>query len=139
MTSRVFIDTNIIIDILLERELFFDSSQNVILNLGKQDSILYISGSSITDLYYICKKAGISKKILLEYLKELMNVFEVLIIDKDVVNDAILSGIKDFEDAIQILACKKENIDLIITRNKKDFKNKWIKVQTPNEFLIQLK
>ncbi len=135
MTSKVFIDTNIILDILLEREPFFNSSQNVILELGRQDYILYISCSSITDLYYICKKAGISKTILMEYFKELLNVFEVLLIDKKIINNAVLSDIKDFEDAVQILACKKDNIDLIITRNKKDFKNKRIKVQTPDEYL----
>ena len=59
----------------------------------------------------------------------------MLLIDKNIINSAVLSDIKDFEDAVQILACKKDNIDLIITRNKKDFKNKWIKVQTPDEYL----
>ena len=103
---------------------------------GQEDQFIpYISSSSITDLYYICRKAGIEKQFFLNYLKDLLAIFEVLIIDKVSINDAISSDIKDFEDAVQILACKREHIDLIITRDKKDFKNPWIKVQTPDEFL----
>jgi hypothetical protein len=75
------------------------------------------------------------KKTILKNLEILLNAFEVVIIDKESINDAISSDIKDFEDAVQILAGKKEKIDLIITRNKKDFKNKWIKIQSPEEFL----
>jgi len=76
---------------------------------------------------------------ILGKLKHLLKAFEVLSIDKEVINEAIESGIKDFEDAVQILACKKEKIDLIITRNKKDFKNEWIEVQTPEEYLLTRK
>jgi uncharacterized spore protein YtfJ len=71
----------------------------------------------------------------LEKFKELLKTFEVLVIDKDSINNAILSDMKDFEDAVQMMACQIEKIDLIITRNKKDFENEWIEVQTPEEFL----
>jgi hypothetical protein len=45
---------------------------------------------------------------------------------------------KDFEDAVQMMACQIEKIDLIITRNKKDFENEWIEIQTPEEFLTPI-
>jgi predicted nucleic acid-binding protein len=138
MISKVFIDTNIFLDILLERKPFYELSQEIILQTARKDITTYISGSSVTDLYYICKKGGIEDGKILNYLKELMGTVEVLNIDKAAINDAISSGMKDFEDAVQIMACKKEGIDLIITRNKKDFTNDWIKVQTPNEFLSSL-
>jgi predicted nucleic acid-binding protein len=135
MGNKAFIDTNIILDIWLKREPFFDTSKRAVLEIIDNNFIPHLSGSSVTDLYYICKKSGMEKDVLLKNLKELLEVFEVLIIDKGSINDAILSDIKDFEDAVQIMACKKEKIDLIITRNKKDFKIEWAQVQTPREFL----
>ena len=138
MAFKVFVDTNIILDIFLKREPFFNHSQKSVLEIVKNDFIPHISGSSVTDLYYICKKSGMEKETILENLKELLNAFEVLIIDKSSISDAISSGIKDFEDAVQIMACKKEKIDLIITRNKKDFKTHWTKTQTPQEFLVSI-
>jgi hypothetical protein len=78
------------------------------------------------------------KDVLLKNLKELLEIFEVLIIDKNSITDAISFDIKDFEDAVQIMACKKQKIDLIITRNKKDFKNEWIEVQTPQDYLAAI-
>jgi len=138
MAFKVFIDTNIILDIFLKREPFFNHSQNAVLEIVKNDFIPHISGSSVTDLYYICKKSGMEKEAILENLKELLNAFEVLIIDKSSISDAISSDIRDFEDAVQIMACKKVKIDLIITRNKKDFKTDWTKTQTPQEFLASI-
>jgi len=135
MVSKVFIDTNIIVDILLERKPFFENSERVLSTIVKRNYTPYISGSSITDLYYICKKAGVESETLLRYFSELMEVFDVLVIDKGVITAAISSGFKDFEDAVQIMACKNEKIDLIITRDEKDFENKWIKVQTPEAYL----
>lgn len=138
MAYKVFLDTNIILDIFLKREPFFENSRKVLLEIGENDFIPHITGSSVTDLYYICKKSGMEKGVILENLKELLNAFEVLIIDKDSIIDAISSDIKDFEDAVQIMACKEGKVDLIITRNKKDFKIDWIQVQTPQEFLASI-
>ena len=59
----------------------------------------------------------------------------MLIIDKVSINEAISSDIIDFEDAVQIMAAKNEQINLIITRNKKDFTNEWVEVQTPGGYL----
>ena len=136
MANNVFVDTNIILDIFLERELFFEDSQKVILDLVENNFVPYLSGSSVTDIYYICKKSGMDRDTILKKLEKLLEVFEVLIIDKDVIMDAISSEIKDFEDAVQMMACKTQMIDFIITRNKKDFKIDGIQVKTPREFFI---
>jgi predicted nucleic acid-binding protein len=135
MAFKVFVDTNVILDIFLKREPFFEDSQQLVVELPGKKFMPFISSSSVTDIYYICKKAGIEKEVILEKFKELLKTFEVLIINKDSINNAILSDMKDFEDAVQMMACKIEKIDLIITRNKKDFENEWIEVQTPEEFL----
>jgi predicted nucleic acid-binding protein len=138
MAFKVFVDTNVILDIFLKREPFFENSQQLIVELPGKKFIPFISSSSVTDIYYICKKAGMEKDVILEKFKELLKTFEVLIIDKDSIKNAILSDMKDFEDAVQMMACQIEKIDLIITRNKKDFENDWIEVQTPEEFLTSI-
>lgn len=138
MVFKVFLDTNVILDIFLKREPFFDNSQKLVVELPGKNFIPFISSSSVTDIYYICKKSGMEKDVILEKLKELLKTFEVLMIDKASINNAILSDMKDFEDAVQLTACKKEKIDLIITRNKKDFENEWIEVQTPEEYLTSI-
>lgn len=119
MVFKVFVDTNVILDIFLQREPYFDNSQKLVLEIPEKNFIPFISSSSVTDVYYICKKSGMEKDVILERLKELLKTFEVLIIDRDSINNAILSDMKDFEDAVQMMACKKEKINLIITRNKK--------------------
>ena len=138
MVFKVFVDTNVILDIFLKREPFFDNSQKLVVELPGKNFIPFISSSSVTDIYYICKKSGMEKNVILEKFKELLKTFEVLIIDKDSINSAILSDMKDFEDAVQMMACKREKINLIITRNKKDFENEWIEVQTPEEYLTSI-
>lgn len=138
MAYKVFVDTNIILDIFLKREPLFSVSQKVVLEIVENNFIPHVSGSSVTDLYYICKKSGMEKDTILEKLEKLLKAFEVLIIDKSSISDAISSDIKDFEDAVQIMACKKEKVDLIVTRNKKDFKIDWTQIQTPQEFLASI-
>jgi len=135
MAYKVLVDTNIILDIFLKREPFFDKSQQLVAEVVESGFIPHISSSSVTDLYYICKKNGMGKDVILEKLKKLLKAFEVLIIDKVSINEAISSDIKDFEDAVQIMAAKNEKINLIITRNKKDFTNEWVETQTPEEYL----
>ena len=136
MTYKVFVDTNVILDIFLKREPFFSDSQKVILELAENNFVPYISGSSVTDLYYICKKSGMEKDSILGKLEGLLKAFEVLIIDKVSIYDAISSGIRDFEDAVQIMACKNEKIDLIITRNKKDYNVDWTNIQLLKNFWL---
>lgn len=139
MAYKVFIDTNIILDIFLKRDPFFTNSQKTVLECVENNLIPHISGSSVTDLFYICKKSGMERDVILDHLKGLLKAFEVVIIDKSSILNAISSGIKDFEDAVQILACQKEKIDLIVTRNKKDFITERIPVQTPEEFLVSMR
>lgn len=72
----------------------------------------------------------------LNFIKSLIEVVEVIGIDKDIIIKALHSEIKDFEDAIQSFAAETNEIDIIITRNKTDFKNTSLKIYTPKEFNV---
>lgn len=132
--KKVLFDTNIILDIALKREAFFEDAFNLF-NLIDQKKIFgNITATTITDIYYISKRErGHDKSI--EFLKSLVEVVEVIGIDKDIIIQALFSEMKDFEDAVQTSAAELNDIEIIITRNKKDFTNTSLKILTPNEFL----
>jgi len=131
---NVLLDTNIILDIALKRNPFFDQAARLfeLIDLGELEG--KISASTVTDIYYISRKVkGHLESIA--FLKDLVEIIDVVGIDKTIILSALHSGIGDFEDAIQVFAAEVNGIDVIITRNKKDFKDVSMEIQTPSEFL----
>lgn len=96
-----------------------------------------LSATTVTDICYVAKKESSHEKSI-AFLKEIVQVFDVLGVDKTIVRNALDSNIKDFEDATQSLAAEVNQVDVILTRNKKDFKRSSVKVLTPKEFLESL-
>ena len=131
---KVLLDTNIILDILLKRPLFFEDSIQI-LKLSEDKKILaFLSSNTITDIYYVIKKQyGHHESIIL--LKNIINYLDVLPVNYKTIKNSLNSHILDFEDAIQIEVSIENNLDIIITRNKNDFLNNKIVILTPNEFL----
>ncbi|MGN8058192.1 type II toxin-antitoxin system VapC family toxin [Pedobacter sp. 22163] len=131
---NILFDTNIFIDISLKREPFFDDSFEA---LNKVDDINingFILASTFTDIYYICKK-NIGHAKTIDILLTLISTINILGINKDTIIFAIHSNFSDFEDAVQNAAAELNQIDLIITRNTKDFTASKIPTQTPTDFL----
>ena len=132
--TKVLFDTNIILDIALKRESFFEDAFKLFSLIDQKKIIGIITASTITDIYYISKKEkGHTESI--NFIKGLIEVVEVIGIDKDIIIKALTSGIQDFEDAIQTCAAELNEIEVIITRNKNDLTNTSIKILTPREFL----
>jgi predicted nucleic acid-binding protein len=134
---KALIDTNVILYIALNRETFFEYSSQIFDRID--DHILegFITASSITDIYYIaCKQKD--KIQARKFLVSLIQILEVIGVDKDIVIQALESDMPDFEDAIQVFSAKSNSIDLIITRNKTDFTNSGVKILDPKEFIQSL-
>ncbi|MBT2563613.1 PIN domain-containing protein [Pedobacter sp. ISL-68] len=135
---NILFDTNIFIDISLKRDPFFDDSFEA---LNKVDDINingFILASTFTDIYYICKK-NIGHVKTIDILLTLISTINILGINKDTIIFAIHSNFPDFEDAVQNAAAELNQIDLIITRNTKDFTDSKIPTQTPTDFLKKYK
>lgn len=131
---KVLLDTNIILDILLKRQLFFKDAINILKLCEAKTLHAFLSSNTITDIYYIIKKQyGHQESIIL--LKNILNYLFVLPVNNLTIQNALNSKIFDFEDAIQIEVSIEYNLDMIITRNQKDFFNNKIVVITPKEFL----
>lgn len=133
---KVLIDTNIIIDGLQSRKGLLEESGMVMLRAYEYDG--FIAASSMTDIFYLMNKYYHNKKKARENLLELTKIFTVLDTTGEDCRAALRSDIADFEDAVLIETARREKIDIIVTRNKKDFKDILVKVRTPVEFLREL-
>lgn len=136
--QKVFLDVNIVIDFLGERDNFYKPAAKV-LTLADQKKIkVYTSATSISTTYYLLTKYE-NAKIALEKIRRFKMLCSIAIMDDEVIEKAINSDFKDFEDAMQYYSAIASNCDLIITRNEKDFKNALIPVMNAESYLQTLK
>lgn len=134
---KILIDTNIILDIVLERQPFVEQAEKV-LQICQQTNIkMFLTATTITDLYYIVRKAK-DKETAFNLIKDLLQFVEIASVDKEVILKALQSSLVDFEDAIQESSAKKEKINIIVTRNEGDFRNSGLIIHTPRSFLESL-
>jgi predicted nucleic acid-binding protein len=134
MGERLFLDTNVVIDLLGEREPFYRHAAMLALLADKgQLQLVTSSLSFVTTEYVLCQYEG--KEAVLDKLRKFKTLTEVATVDDPVIDKALHSGFSDFEDAVQYHSALKSNCQIIITRNKKDFKRPEIPVLSPEEFL----
>jgi predicted nucleic acid-binding protein len=136
MTENIFVDTDVIFDLLAKREPFYNYSAKLFTHADKQELTICVSSLCFRNLNYILSKqksATEARKILSRF-KVLVNVLPV---DDKVIELALNSDFKDFEDAIQYYCAIENGIKIIITRNLKDFKHARIPVLTAEEFVKQ--
>lgn len=133
--SKILIDTNICLDVLLNRKEFYDNSRKI-LQLNKKTSVkAYITTKQLTDIYYILKKHKLNDEKSRNSISILMKLLRVCDISADDCARALDSSIKDFEDAILSETARRNHMDYIITRNTKDFTYSVVKAIEPKEFL----
>ena len=131
-------DTNIIIDVLLEREPFVEDSCKV-LSLCEDHLIHgFVSASSVTDVYYLVRKYTHSTDLAYKAVGKLLEIVKVGSVTNNDVLTAFQQKAKDFEDCLVATCAKSIRCDCIVTRNKKDFEEFGIPVLTPGELLRQL-
>jgi len=128
---QIFIDTNVIIDFLADREPF-SSDAAILFQLAKDKKIrIHISAISFNNTFYILRKVVPTKRALglLSEIEEFVGIQET---NRLIIKKALKSNFNDFEDAIQYFsAVEIGNIDLITTRDLKDFKKSEIPVLSP--------
>ncbi len=131
---KAYIDCNILLDWLLDREPFSSYSAKII-ELTETKKILgLVSPLTLANTYYIISKE-LNKKIADEFIIDSLQIFSVPGISLKNVKEAVLNKFKDLEDDIHSSIAAENNVDFLITRNKKDFKNDKFKVLNAEEFL----
>jgi predicted nucleic acid-binding protein len=131
---NVFIDTNILLDVLARREPFYADSAQV-WTLAETGRIAgFISAVSLSNLFYIMRRMK-GQKAARKTLGILRDIFNLVPLDVQITNQSIDSDITDFEDAIQFFSAIRAGATVLITRNPKDLPRSDIAIQTPTEFL----
>lgn len=131
---KVFLDTNIILDFLSEREDFYEPAAKILTLADMKKIHIFTSPTSIGNAHYILTRyEGV--QIAMEKLRKFKILCSISIMNEDVVEKAIFSNFNDFEDAMQYYSALASNCDVIITRNEKDFKDSLLPVMNSNTFL----
>lgn len=132
--KRLFLDTNIVIDLLDKRAPFYEDAVRLFSMAYKHELHLIVAPITYSTASYILQKNRKPEevRILLANFRQLSHVATV---DERVIDDAIASSFRDFEDAVQYYAALKAKADVIITRNGKDFELSKIPVMTTKEYL----
>ncbi|MEG4007948.1 PIN domain-containing protein [Microcoleus sp. Pol11C1] len=134
---KILIDTNIIVDVALEREPFFAESDRILTFVEEAKIQGYISASTFSDLYYIIRRDR-GRDWTLDFLRQLATFCQVATVDNSVISMALTCNFKDFEDAIQYSTAVINLIDAIVTRNPRDFPVTNPRIVTPNQLIQEL-
>ena len=134
MNKKLFVDSDIILDVLAIRDNFYEPAASLF-DLGYEGKIdLYTTAVILANVFYILRKKHGTEKSK-DQIKELRQIMKILPINGKMVDDVLISKISDFEDGLQYFAAKENNIPVIITRNVKDYKERDLIIQTADEFI----
>ena len=135
---RVLIDTNIVLDFLLQREPFFQDAELLFQAINVGQVIGYVTATTLTDIFYISRKHTCSVEQARQAVSETLTVMIICPIDRAVLESAFNSGLVDFEDAVQIFSAVAQGLDGILTRDNKGFLSSPIPVLSVQDLLQQL-
>jgi predicted nucleic acid-binding protein len=138
MITRLFIDTNVMMDLLGERVPHYDAIAKIATLADKGKVKMVVSAFSYPTVYYLLTKFESSGKVK-EKLRKFKIISEISDLDDTIIEKGLSSNFPDFEDALQYHCALKADSDIILTRNAKDFKESAIPVMSGEEFLQSLK
>lgn len=138
MKDKLFLDTNVVIDLLGEREPFYDSAAKIATLADKGKILVYVSALTYSTIYYLLARFE-DKEIVKEKIRKFKVIVETSDLTEKVIDKGLESKFSDFEDALQYYCALKMDCNIIISRNGKDFKESDIPVLTPDEYLNSIK
>lgn len=135
--EKIFIDTDIALDLLSERLPHYTYAAQLFTLADRDKLLIYVSSLSFSNLNYLLSRQYSHKKArrILNKFKVLVNVLSV---DEKIIDLSLNSEFKDFEDAIQYYTAIENDVSALITRNLKDYKRANLSVMTAEDFLLTL-
>ena len=131
---RVALDTNVVLDILLEREPFSQHASSIFSLIERNAIEAALCATTLTTIDYLLSRS-MPKKQTRKVIGSLLELFEICPVNRAVLQSASLSSITDFEDAVLHESARLSSCQVIITRNGKDFKKATLTILDPAEFL----
>jgi len=134
MKKKVFVDTDIIYDLLAKRDPFYSSAAHLFTLADEGKVQIFISALSLANIHYL-----ISKHQSESQAKQILRKFKVLVhvtsLTEKIIDLALNSDFEDLEDAIQYFSAIQNDIEILLTRNLKDFKKAQISILTAQDFI----
>lgn len=131
---RVLLDTNVVLDFVLARQPFFSEADSIFFKLKNRDFEAYVSPITPINIFYTTHKEK-GKATAFSAIVELLKLVRITKSNNSIYQNALSINFSDYEDAVQHECAVAENLDAIVTRNSKDYKNSVVKVYSPTEFL----
>ena len=138
MKTRIFLDTNVMMDLLSARVPFYNSIAKITSLADKGEIKMIVSALSYTTVNYLLSKID-NVDITRDKLRKFKIISEVAVLDEEIIEKGLNSNFSDFEDAVQYFSALKANCKIIVTRNTRDFKESRLPIMTPEEFLASIK
>ena len=135
---KILIDTNVVLDLILEREPFVESAIALFEQIERGNLDGYIAATSITNIFYIIRKTE-GREVALAAINRLLIGLRFCAVDRHTVETALRVGLTDFEDSIQLACAIQNQLDGIVTRDRKDFVGSNLPIYSPTELLNQIK
>jgi len=134
MIRQAMLDTNVVVDFMLQRPGFAENADKIFDKIDKGVFVGCISSSAVTDVYFI-----VENKTNPEYAREKMELLyrslQIMPVIRETIREALDSDMDDFEDAVQVAAAQDFGIDIVVTRDKTGFDDSGLQVYSPEEFL----
>ena len=131
---RVALDTNVVLDLLLDREPFNQRAVAIFSLIEQSKLEAALCATTLTTIDYLLAQS-MQKKQSRKIISNLLDLFEICPVNRAVLQSAALSNISDFEDAVLHESARLSSCQIIITRNGKDFKKATLTILDPTEFL----
>ena len=135
MKKRIFVDTNILLDVLLEREGYYYDALKIWANAENGNVEACIAAISLNNIHYVMRKLK-SETTAMIAVKILLRIFKVIPVDADILGLAVDFHDKDFEDDIQLQCALKAKCSQLFTRNPNHYDHSAIAVVPPSSFAV---
>jgi predicted nucleic acid-binding protein len=134
---KVIVDTNVVLDVLLEREPFVKAAVDIFCLVEESRIDAFLCATTITTIDYLLVQS-LPRSEARDALRRLISLFEIATVNRSVIERALVSKIHDFEDAVLDEAGQMAGAVSVITRNTKHLTGSALKIFDPKEFLAQL-
>ena len=135
MKKRIFVDTNILLDVLLEREGYYYDALKIWANAENGNVEACIAAISLNNIHYVMRKLK-SETTAMIAVKILLRIFKIIPVDADILGLAVDFHDKDFEDDIQLQCALKAKCSQLFTRNPNHYDHSAIAVVPPSSFTV---
>ena len=134
---KILIDTNVVLDLILERQPFVENAILLFEQIEQGNLAGYIAATTLTNIFYILRKIK-GREVALDAIHRLLIGLQFCAVDRQTIETALSLGLKDFEDSIQLACATLDQLDAIVTRDPKDFSDSNLPIYSPTELLNRI-